>query len=72
MERCHDGGLRLQVFGLDPANSRCFWNWRFFEAQECPRTRTLLARLADVPLPLWLPEEDLARVALIIAEAAAA
>ena len=63
VERCHAAGLVLQVFGLDPANSRCFWNWRFFDPQECPRTRALLGRLADVPLPLWLPEESLATVA---------
>ena len=69
VERCRAGGLRFQVFGLEAANSRCFWNWRFFEAQECPRTRSLLERLADVPLPLWLPEEDLERVAPTIAEA---
>ena len=67
--RCRAEGLTLQVFGRDPANSRCFWNWRFFEAQDCPRTRALLERLADVPLPLWLPEEDLMRVGAVIAGA---
>ena len=69
VERCHAAGLTLQVFGLDPANSRCFWNWRFFDAQECPRTRALLGRLADVPLPLWVPDEDLAGMAEVIADA---
>ena len=69
VERCHAAGLTLQVFGLDPANSRCFWNWRFFDAQQCPRTRALLGRLADVPLPLWVPDEDLAGMAEVIADA---
>ena len=70
--RCHAAGLRLQVFGLEAANSRCFWNWRFFEAQECPRTRALLSRLADVPLPLSLSDDDPVRVAPTIAAALAA
>ena len=69
LERCRAEGLALQVFGLDPANSRCFWNWRFFDSQECPRTRTLLDRLADVPLPLWLPAKSLAAVAPTIRRA---
>ncbi len=69
VEHCHRRGVRLQVFGLDPANSRCFWNWRFFETQECPGTRALLERLADVPLPLWLPDEDLTPTVQTIAEA---
>jgi perosamine synthetase len=60
---CRAEGLRLGVFGLDPANSRCFWNWRFIDAQDCPRTRALLDRLADVPLPLWLPDDALPAVA---------
>jgi dTDP-4-amino-4,6-dideoxygalactose transaminase len=69
VERCHAEGVALQVFGLDAANSRCFWNWRFFESQDCPRTRALLGRLADVPLPLWWADEALDRTARTIVDA---
>jgi len=63
---CNARGVPLQVFGLDPANSRCFWNWRFTRFGECPRTRDLLSRLADVPLPLWLDDRSLGRFADVI------
>jgi dTDP-4-amino-4,6-dideoxygalactose transaminase len=51
---CRARELPLHVFGLDPTNARCFWNWKFFVANECPHTRALLSRTADMPLPLWL------------------
>ena len=66
VEHCNQQGVALQILGLDTANARCFWNWRFFEVQECPRTRALLSRLADVALPLWLEEPLLARIPEVI------
>jgi perosamine synthetase len=63
---CNALGVPLQVFGLDPANSRCFWNWRFSEFGDCPRTRDLLSRLADVPLPLWLDDRSLSHFVNVI------
>jgi hypothetical protein len=56
----------LQVLGLDPANSRCFWNWRFVESPGCPRTRDLLSRLSDLALPLSLNERDLDHIVDVI------
>lgn len=54
--RCVEYGLPLSIFGLDPTNARCFWNWTFATFDDCPRTRALLLRTADMPLPLWLDE----------------
>jgi dTDP-4-amino-4,6-dideoxygalactose transaminase len=54
--RCNARGVPLQVLGLDPDNSRFFGNWEFVASRDCPRTRDLLARVADVALPLWLTE----------------
>jgi dTDP-4-amino-4,6-dideoxygalactose transaminase len=66
VEHCNTRGVPLQVLGLDPANSRCFWNWRFVESPGCPRTRDLLSRLADLALPLSLNERDLAHIVDVI------
>jgi dTDP-4-amino-4,6-dideoxygalactose transaminase len=59
VERCGARGLPLQIFGIDPTNARCFWNWTFAPFDECPRTRALLMRTADMPLPLWVDESVL-------------
>jgi dTDP-4-amino-4,6-dideoxygalactose transaminase len=54
VERAQDKGVPLEIFGLGAKNARCFWNWRFFSPNECPRTRALLGRTADLRLPLGL------------------
>ena len=66
VKHCNARSVPLQVLGLDPANSRCFWNWRFVESLGCPRTRDLLSRLADLALPLSLNERDLAHIVDVI------
>ena len=66
VRRCHARDVDLEVLGLDPDNSRCFWNWRFVRSPDCPRTRDLLGRLADMALPLWLDERRLGRIAEVI------
>ncbi len=59
VDACVAKGLPLGIFGLDPSNSRCFWNWSFARFDDCPRTRDLLMRTADMPLPLWLDDSIL-------------
>jgi hypothetical protein len=41
----------MKVLGLDEGNSRCWWNWRFLEPDDCPRTRELLCRTVDFLFP---------------------
>jgi perosamine synthetase len=72
VRRCSAQGLPLQVMGLDPSNSRCYWHWGFVGAQECPRTRDLLMRTADMTLPLWLDERVLVHFGQVIRDSLAA
>ena len=52
-------GVKLGVFGMGSKNARCFWNWTFFErGEDCPKTRELLNRTADMRLRLHLSRED--------------
>ncbi len=58
--RLRNEGVKLSLFGIDPSNARCFWNWKFFAHQEdCIRTRRRLEMTADMRLPLWLSREEL-------------
>jgi dTDP-4-amino-4,6-dideoxygalactose transaminase len=46
--------IPMKIIGLDEDNSRCWWNWSFFEPDPCPRTREILERTVDFPLPTSL------------------
>jgi perosamine synthetase len=53
-----ESGIKVGVF--TGANARCFWNWTFFERHdECPYTRDLLQRTADLRLRLHLGSADI-------------
>ena len=65
VEHCNARSVPLQVLGLDPVTSRCFWNWRFVESPGCPRTHDV-SRLADVAFPLSLSERDLRHIVDVI------
>jgi dTDP-4-amino-4,6-dideoxygalactose transaminase len=41
----------MKIIGRDPGNSRCWWNWSFFDPDPCPRTRAILERTVDFLLP---------------------
>jgi perosamine synthetase len=61
-------GVELGIYGLDPANARCYWNWTFFETGDCPQTRALLSRTVDMRLPLWLEKPHLELIAAVVLE----
>jgi dTDP-4-amino-4,6-dideoxygalactose transaminase len=65
-------GVELGIYGLDPLNARCYWNWTFFRTGDCPRTRALLSRTVDIHLPLWLEKPHLDLVGAVILESVAA
>jgi len=54
--------ISMSVFGLSGKNVRCFWHWTFIDKQDCPKTRALLNRTADMRLPLHLELEDTERI----------
>jgi dTDP-4-amino-4,6-dideoxygalactose transaminase len=55
-------GVKLSIFGLAGKNARCFWHWTFFDKQDCPKTRELLKRTADMRLRLHLESSDIERM----------
>jgi dTDP-4-amino-4,6-dideoxygalactose transaminase len=65
-------GVEMGIYGLDPENARCYWNWSFFRTGDCPRTRALLSRTVDLRLPLWLEKPHLDLVGAVILESVAA
>jgi dTDP-4-amino-4,6-dideoxygalactose transaminase len=75
VEIARDKDVPVDIFGLGATNARCFWNWTFFDANDCPHTRAMLARTVDLRLPLALDDrifEYFADVILASAEDAAA
>jgi len=64
-------GIELGIYGLDSDNARCYWNWTFFRANDCPRTRALLSRTVDIHLPLWLEKSHLDVVGAVILDSVA-
>jgi dTDP-4-amino-4,6-dideoxygalactose transaminase len=63
-------GFKISLLGVSEYNARCFWHWTFFERREaCPRTRDLLARTADVRLPLHLTDGDIRKLGASITAA---
>lgn len=61
-DTCAELGVPVNLFGQDNFNARCYWNWKFIEPQELPKTRALLQRTADIRLPLTLTETDLVKL----------
>ena len=59
-------GVPLQVFGLDRAIPVALGIGAFPSSGTVPRTRDLLSRLADVPLPLWLDDRSLSHFVNVI------
>ena len=59
-------GIDISVFGLSGKNARCYWHWKFIEEQDCPKTRALLERTADMRLQLHLQREDIERIGTAI------
>jgi len=62
-------GIPMKVIGIDPHNSRCWWNWSFFQPNDCPRTRDLLCRTVDFVLPPGLKRGQLYFLAQAILDA---
>jgi dTDP-4-amino-4,6-dideoxygalactose transaminase len=67
-DRLAEKGHKTSIFGLAGKNARCFWHWTFFEKQDCPRTRELLKRTADMRLRLHLEPEDIETMGKAIVE----
>ena len=55
-------GISMSVFGLSGKNARCFWHWTFIDKQNCPKTRALLDRTADMRLRLHLEPADIEHI----------
>lgn len=67
-DACASLGVPVNLFGQDHFNARCYWNWKFIESQELPKTRALLQRTADIRLPLTLTETELVKLGNTIAQ----
>jgi dTDP-4-amino-4,6-dideoxygalactose transaminase len=67
-KRVGEKGVKLEIFGLSGKNARCFWHWTFFEQQDCPKTRELLKRTADMRLRLHLEPAEIERMGTAIVE----
>jgi dTDP-4-amino-4,6-dideoxygalactose transaminase len=69
---CKKHGVDVAVFGVGGKNARCYWNWTFFEPNDCPKTKAMLLRTADLRLPLRYTSADMDRIAGVISDAVAA
>jgi dTDP-4-amino-4,6-dideoxygalactose transaminase len=67
-DKVSEQGVKLSIFGLAGKNARCFWHWTFFEKQDCPKTRELLKRTADMRLRLHLEEADIDHMGKVIVD----
>lgn len=52
--------IGISVFGIEPDNARCYWNWKYLEGKhDLPETKEILVAACDLKLPLYLEREDM-------------
>lgn len=52
--------IGISVFGIEPDNARCYWNWKYLDGEhDLPETKEILVAACDLKLPLYLDEDDM-------------
>jgi hypothetical protein len=60
-------GIGLTIFGLDPDNTRAFWNWEYLgDLPPLPQTEHMLKATCDLRLPATLAIREIEAIGQLI------